>query len=165
MGVSSDVQLPEAAAELLDTAAAVVRPWLTSLVQRHVGANTKTSDLGTSDLGESDHTECDQLIETVAAQLLLDLEKLLATDVDAQSTNPLALFRSSTAPITEWLQRRHVSPRHRDPFAVDAFPDDVYGLFPARWDDIDPSLQSPGITWGAWKAMTILQRRRHEGAR
>ena len=97
--------------------------------------------------------------------LLADLTQLLATDVDAQSANPLALFRSCTTPVTEWLTRQGVEPRQRDPFAVDAFPDDVYGLFPARWDDIDPSLQAPGITWGAWKAMTILQRRRAEGAR
>lgn len=146
----SDVQLPEPAADLLGAAVEVVRPWLSSLVQRHVGTNTTP--------------ESDQLIETVAAQLISDLEKLLVTDVDAQSANPLALFRSSTSPITEWLKRCGVSPHRRDPFAVEAFPGDIYGLFPARWDDIDPSLQSPGITWGAWKAMTILQRRRAEGA-
>ncbi len=156
MGVPSDVQLPEPAADLLDVAAQVVRPWLTSLVQRPPGTNA---------IPDSGLFEFDQLIETVAAQLLANLEKLLATDVDAQSANPLALFRASTAPITEWLKRRSIDPQHRDPFAVEAFPDDIYGLVPARWDDIDPSLQSPGITWGAWKAMTILQRRRAEGAR
>jgi hypothetical protein len=154
--VPSDVQLPEPAADLLDTAAVVVRPWLASLVERNVGTGTPDG---------ADHLEAEQLIETVARQLLVDLEELLATDVDAQSANPLALFRAGTAAITEWLQRRNVAPRHRDPFAVDAFPDDIYGLYPARWDDIDPSLQAPGITWGAWKAMTILQRRRDEGAR
>ena len=107
----SDVQLPGPAADLLGAAAEVVRPWLSSLVQRHVGANTTP--------------ESDQLIETVAGQLLADLEKLLVTDVDAQSANPLALFRSSTSPITEWLKRRDVSPHRRDPFAVEAFPDDI----------------------------------------
>lgn len=157
--MSSDAQLPEPVADLLNTAAAVVRPWLSSLVQRNVGANTLNDSDGDSDDGS------DQLIETVAVQLLADLERLLATDVDAQAANPLALFRSSTAAVTAWLSRQGVEPRRRDPFTVDAFPDDIYGLFPARWDDIDPSLQSAGITWGAWKAMTILQRRRAEGVR
>lgn len=109
--------------------------------------------------------ESDALIESCATRLLADLAVLLAADVDAQSTNPLALFRAATGPITVWLQRQGVSPEQRDPFAVAAFPDDVFGMYPARWDDIDPSLQSPGIMWGAWKAMTVLQRRRAEGSR
>jgi len=151
MGVASDVELPEPVDDLLNTAASVVRPWLSSLVQRNIGAHTTD--------------ESDQLIESSSTALLEALARLLATDVDAQTANPLALFRASTVPITAWLQRQGVAPLQRDPFANEKFPADVYGLFPARWDDIDPSLQSPGITWGAWKAMTILQRRRAEGTR
>jgi hypothetical protein len=44
-------------------------------------------------------------------------------------------------------------------------PDDLYGLGPATWSDIDPAMHDPGIAWGAWKAMTVLQRRRDEGRR
>jgi hypothetical protein len=41
----------------------------------------------------------------------------------------------------------------------------VFGLGPASWTDVDPELHEPGITWGAWKAMTVLRRRRDEGLR
>lgn len=148
--MSNDVHLSEPAADLLATTTAVARPWLRSLVHRHAGAPAGT--------------EVDELIEAAAAGLIADLTRLLATDVDAQSVNPLALFRACTVPITVWLLGQGLTPGHRDPFAVEAFPDDVFGLYPARWDDIDPSLQSPGITWGAWKAMTVMQRRRAEQA-
>ena len=32
-------------------------------------------------------------------------------------------------------------------------------------EDVDPALHEPGIVWGAWKAKTILDRRRAEGHR
>ena len=53
----------------------------------------------------------------------------------------------------------------RDEFEERAFPDDVYRLSPATWSDVDPSLHEPGIIWGAYKAKTVLDRRRAEGKR
>jgi hypothetical protein len=41
----------------------------------------------------------------------------------------------------------------------------VYDLSPATWGDVDESLQEPGLIWGAWKAKTVLERRRAEGRR
>jgi hypothetical protein len=53
----------------------------------------------------------------------------------------------------------------RDDFQRERFPDDVYDLAPATWSDLDPALHDPGITWGAWKAKIVLDRRRAEGKR
>ena len=66
---------------------------------------------------------------------------------------------------TEVLRRAGVPPVARDEFAVHAFPDDDYGLTPAAFVDIDPSLQDPGVRWGAAKAHVVLSRRRQEGKR
>ncbi|HRE00718.1 MAG TPA: hypothetical protein PLV68_05430, partial [Ilumatobacteraceae bacterium] len=58
------------------------------------------------------------------------------------------------------LAAHGVPPRQRDPFAERAFPADRYGLSPAAWSDVDESLHEPGLIWGAWKAKTVLARRR-----
>jgi hypothetical protein len=86
---------------------------------------------------------------------------LLETDIDEQRTNPLSILRGAVRYPTEVLHRAGVPEvARRDEFAVRAFPDDVYDITPATWSDIDPALQDPGITWGAWKAYTHLSRRR-----
>ena len=90
---------------------------------------------------------------------------LLATDVDAQRTGPLALLREAVPYPTEVLERAGVPPVARDEFAVRAFPSDRYGLSPAAFGDIDPSLHEPGLVWGAAKAHVVLARRRAEGHR
>jgi hypothetical protein len=64
---------------------------------------------------------------------------------------------------TEVLRRFGVPTPKRDDFAAEAFPDDAYGLSPATWADVDESLREPGLMWGAWKAHTVLARRRAEG--
>lgn len=90
---------------------------------------------------------------------------LLATDVDAQRTNPLALVREAVTYPTEVLRRAGVPSVVRDAFAERAFPDDVYGLSPASFADVDPALHEPGLVWGAAKAHVVLARRRAEGRR
>ena len=105
-----------------------------------------------------------ELMSTSAGPIVLaELQSLLATDVDAQQTNPLSVLRGATRFPTEVLARHGVPHERRDPFAARAFPDDVYGLSPATWADVDESLAEPGLVWGAWKAMTVLARRRAEG--
>jgi hypothetical protein len=44
-------------------------------------------------------------------------------------------------------------------------PDDHYAIAPATWTDVDESLREPGLVWGAWKAATVLARRRSDGLR
>ena len=45
------------------------------------------------------------------------------------------------------------------------FPDDVYDLAPATFDDVSPDLHDPGLRWGAAKAHVHLKRRRAAGQR
>ena len=90
---------------------------------------------------------------------------LLATDVDEQRANPLAVLRSAVRYPTAVLAAAGVPPVVRSEFDERAFPDDVYGLAPATWADLDPALQERGIVWGAAKAHVVLGRRRAEGKR
>jgi hypothetical protein len=93
------------------------------------------------------------------------LRTLLAEDVDEQRTSPLALVRQAVRYPTGVLRAAGVPEVVRDEFRERAFPDDVYDLSPATWQDIDPALHEPGLIWGAWKAKTVLDRRREEGRR
>jgi hypothetical protein len=90
---------------------------------------------------------------------------LLATDVDEQRANPLALLRDGVRFPTEVLRAAGIPPVARDEFARQTFPDDDYDLTPASFADVDQSLREPGITWGAAKAHVLLSRRRAEGKR
>jgi hypothetical protein len=88
------------------------------------------------------------------------LQSLLGADVDAQRSTPLEVVRAAVAFPTQVLRDAHVSPRPRDRFAVERFPDDPYGLTPASLPAMDPALGDLAIAWGAAKAMA--HRRRHE---
>lgn len=89
------------------------------------------------------------------------LRTLLAADVDAQPSTPLAVVRAAVSYPTEVLRRAQVPPGPRDPFVTERFPDDPYGLTPASLQAMDPGLGEPAIAWGAAKA--IAHRRRHRG--
>lgn len=88
------------------------------------------------------------------------LRALLAADVDAQRTNPLAVIRAATAHPTRVLASAGVPPVVRDAHAERLFPADVYDLSPASFADVDPSVHEPGLVWGAAKAHVVLRRRR-----
>jgi len=90
------------------------------------------------------------------------LEDLLSRDVLEQRSNPLAVFRQATQPVTELLKNLGCLPVTRDEFDERSFPDDVYGLSPATWADIDEAMVEPGIEWGAWKAATIMMRKKNQ---
>jgi hypothetical protein len=90
---------------------------------------------------------------------------LLRTDIDEQTETPLGIIRGAVRYPTEVLRAAGVPPVQRDSFAERAFPDDVYGLTPAAFADVDPSLHEPGLEWGAAKAHVHLSRRRAEGKR
>jgi hypothetical protein len=95
--------------------------------------------------------------EDVAAKL----GALLAADVDAQRTTPLAVVRAAVSYPTEVLRDAGVAPVSRDPFVSERFPDDPYGLTPASLQALAPELGELAIAWGAAKAMA--HRRRHGG--
>lgn len=90
---------------------------------------------------------------------------LLERDLDDQRTNPLAIIRAGVHTPTELLQSLGVPPVERDEFEVRVFPNDIYGLAPASFVDVDPALHEPGLRWGAAKAFVFQQRRRIEGLR
>ncbi len=90
---------------------------------------------------------------------------LLSSDVDRQATGPLDICRSAVGYQTRVLADAGVPPVERDDFAVRIFPDDVYGLVPASFAEIDESVAEPGLVWGAAKAHVVLARRRAEGMR
>ena len=97
----------------------------------------------------------------VATQNLLSL---LATDVDAQQSNPLHVLRASTSFATQMLQSFGVEPARRDEYEVRAMPGDVFSIGPLTWRDLGEEVHDAGISWGAWKAATILTRRRADGS-
>lgn len=88
------------------------------------------------------------------------LRELLTTDIDRQRTNPLGILRSLVRYPTEVLRTAGARPVDRDEFSRRSFPDDIYGLSPAAFADIDPALHEPGLVWGAAKAHVHLARRR-----
>lgn len=91
------------------------------------------------------------------------LSQLLCQDVDVQRSNPLHILRRSNSIATAVLQSAHIPPVHRDEFDKSALPDDIYAIGPHTWRDISEEVHEAGITWGAWKAATVIQRRRAEG--
>ncbi len=88
------------------------------------------------------------------------LRTLLAADIDDHRTNPLSILRGAVKYPTAVLREAGVPDVVREEFDEAAFPDDVYGLVPASFADIDPSLANAGLAWGAAKAHVHLRRRR-----
>lgn len=155
--MTSDVQPSEPAEELLAVARRVTAGWLRRAVietaERAGGASPSLI------------AQVDDRVDDEAASVVERLATLLATDVDEQRTNPLTIFRDAVRWPTEVLLAHGVPAPPTDAFTSEHFPDDVYGLGPATWADIHPDLRDPGLVWGAWKAMTVLRRRRDDGLR
>ena len=84
---------------------------------------------------------------------------LLATDIDQQTSTPLALLRLAISYATAVLAEHEVPAPERPAFETDAFPDDTYGLSPANFADVHEDLRVPGLEWGAAKAYVHLKRR------
>lgn len=143
---------------LVDTLARTVPIWLTDCVVRtaHQAYGRCPDDLADG---------AARMAHEQAPEVVARIETLVRTDVDLQRTNPLSLLRDAVHGPTELLRAADVPPVRRDAFAVERFPDDVYDLGPASWADVHPDLHEVGIMWGAWKAATVLQRRREEGRR
>lgn len=154
--MADDVQPRNPPEALLEASREVVPGWL-----RRITADVvRRSGLDEAALAD----ELDAVAEHAAADVLDRLAELMDTDVDEQRTTPLTLFRDGVREPTAWLRSHGVQPPPAGP-ADGHFPDDVYRLGPATWADIDPALHEPGLMWGAWKAMTVLARRRDDGLR
>lgn len=134
--------------ELFDAVIAAVPSWLSS----RMSLVASGADINTSEVIE-------KTLQFVQQQLF----DLLATDVDDQRANPLHILRQSTVFATAALKDAGVSPVQRDDFDRQSMPDDLYALGPLTWRDLSDEVHDAGITWGAWKAATVLTRRREEG--
>jgi hypothetical protein len=130
-----------------------VPAWIMGLVQAR-------ADAWQPGLGAELREQAAAAGDAAAAEVVPKVRALLATDVDEQTANPLALLRASVVHATRALEAAGVPPVVRDEFAERAFPDDRYDLSPAAFLDIHPDLHELGLTWGAAKAHVILDRRR-----
>jgi hypothetical protein len=155
--VARDVQLEEPSVALLDAARQVVPGWLRRVTIDAAVRGGVDPDLLADDL--------DDVVLVASTELLERLGELLATDVDLQRTTPLSLLRSAIAAPTALLRAHGAASTGSPSPGGSWFPGDPYGLGPATWSDVDAALHEPGLMWGAWKAMTVLARRRDEGLR
>lgn len=144
--------------QLIDAIDAVVEAWVTRCV--HAVAAVQHIEIS-----QDDRRRITEVAQNTRVDVHGRLTALLTSDVDDQRGNPLDVLRRAVAGPTQLLRELGARPIARDDFAERAFPDDVYGLGPAAFADIDESLVEPGIVWGAWKAKTVLDRRRAEGRR
>jgi hypothetical protein len=144
------------AQRLLDAVVAAVPQWVDAnvrkLVRRHVGVVN-------DDVAAAIVVAGKEAQEYVSMHLLT----LLSTDVDEQTSNPLQILRHSARFPTQVLLEASVPTLQRDHFDEQINPDDVYGLGPYTWRDLGEEVHDAGIEWGAWKAATVLSRRRAEG--
>ena len=97
-------------------------------------------------------------------ELMPELRTLLAADLDEQRATPMQLVRRAAAAATELLAAAGTPPVHRDPWLVEADPDDRYGLAIASWAELGPDAAEAGLVWGAAKAQTHLRRRAERSA-
>ena len=151
--MDDDAVLAARAAALADAIEAAVGPWVLRCVERVAEAQGLGEDPARTAAAEQAAVAArDEVVPAVRA--------LLATDVDAQTTSPLALLRDAVRHPTAVLRATGATPVERDDFDRRAFPDDDFGLVPAAFADVDPALAGPGVEWGAAKAFVHLARRR-----
>lgn len=146
------------ATALADGIDAAIPGWVERSVRRVLDAQGIAIDVGLA-------TEIAAAAERARAEGGPRVRRLLATDIDEQAGNPLAVLRSLVRHPTAVLHAAGARPAARDEFSERSFPDDVYDLSPVSFADVDPALHDPGLVWGAAKAHVHLARRRREGRR
>lgn len=157
-GLTDDELLAAHAEVLADGIERALGPWVVRSVLR-------ISEAWQPGLGRTLEPQAVEAGARARDEIGPQVRALLAADVDAQATGPLALLRRAVPYPTAVLAEAGVPPVVRDAFAEQAFPDDVYGLAVAAFADLDPALHDAGLVWGAAKAHVVLARRRAEGRR
>jgi hypothetical protein len=151
-----EARLAEISRDLADALDAAVPGWIAGLVVERVAQWSGTVD-------EEVERQAVAAGEAARQDVMPAIRQLLATDIDEQRTNPLAILRRATRHGHEVLVRAGVPPVERDEFSERSFPDDHHALVPAGWDEIHPDLRELGIAWGAAKAFVFKARRRADG--
>lgn len=134
--------------ELLDAVLRALPSWITARVRA---------------LAPAASLDLDNVIQETLSYVHKNLEALLRTDVDEQRENPLHVLRQSSMFVTAALREAGIPAVQRDEFDRQSMPDDMYAIGPLTWRDLSEEVHEAGITWGAWKAATVLTRRRAEG--
>jgi hypothetical protein len=151
------VELEPYADDLFQAVTRAIPHWIT----------TQVSEIASMSIDETSQ-EFQSALAGVAEQthqvVSQDLFSLLSTDVDAQQSNPLHVLRASTSFATQLLQSFDATPARRDEYEVRAMPNDLFSIGPLTWRDLGEEVHEAGISWGAWKAATILTRRRADGS-
>lgn len=148
----AEARYREAATRLADGLDGAVHAWITRIVQQRLPADWSQDD--TARLQPDIADVAAQTHERVAPKL----RALLAADVETQAAGPLGVLRGCVGPANRLLADAGVPPPKRDPVTESMFPDDLYGLGPANFDDVDPALHDIGLVWGAAKAHVVLTR-------
>ncbi len=154
MSPDPDAELARYGARLADAVQAVLAAW----VKRSVEGILTAWHLG-EPLDPAVEAAAVAAGDQAVADVVPALRALLAQDLDEQRTNPLTLVRRAVRYPTEVLANAGVPAVVRDEFAERTFPEDRYGLSPATFADLDPSVHEPGLEWGAAKAYAHLRRR------
>lgn len=158
MSANDDEQLRRCAEALGDAVEQALPEWTVRHVERLTLAWSGRID---PQLVDRAHLEGGHIRD----RLMPELRALLATDVDDQRSNPLAIVRQAVVAPTTILRDAGVPPVERDVAAAHQFPEDDYDLTPASFGELGPVVHEHGLAWGAAKAYVILHRRRAEGRR
>ncbi len=94
-------------------------------------------------------------VDVAAAELADSLEALARLSPQEQVKSPLELVRDATRPITALLDERRVAAPHRDEWAVEIHPEDVYDLYPASSRDLGEEAWQLHLAWGIDKARVV----------
>lgn len=142
--------------DLYDAVVAAIPSW----VSRRM---LEISSYGGISAGADFMASIDEVVRDTAQQISGDLLALLTTDVDKQRFNPLQVIREANVFANRALDAAGVPVPHRDEFDAQVMPHDTYAFGPLTWRDLSEDVHDAGISWGAWKAATVITRRRAEG--
>lgn len=146
------------AGRLADAVESVLSDWVVRCVSLRLVESGGVFDDAARSLAEDAGERCRREVAPV-------VRELVTADPDAQRLTPLTILRAAVDYPSGVLEQLGVAAVVRDEFTAQAFPRDRYGLVPASFADVDPSLHEPGLAWGAAKAHVHLARRRREGRR
>lgn len=137
----------EAAEQLLAAADGVIPLWLERCVRKILFVQRIES-------GEAD-AKISLMVRQASPMVMGELG---ASVTGVRADNPLQVFRRAVVYPTLVLSELGAKEVPRDDFSRQSFPNDIFGLSPATWIDVDESLHDPGLIWGAWTAREALDR-------
>lgn len=144
--------MQESSQALVDGVRAAVGPWVMRSVEEVMVA--AGFDFGQVAVATAE-------VAADAAVAVADrVSSLLAAEVAAQSSTPLAILREAVDYPAGVLAAAGVPPVPREAVRSRLFPDDVYDLAPASFAEVDATLGPLGLAWGVAKAAAVRSRRR-----